>query len=87
MYSLEYVQDVRGYLHPTVNEIPFTYLPEGSEIISIDAFNKSENKEEMVVGFAIVKVGVYSCLSLGYLLQYRMNKRQPYPVWGTWVGI
>ncbi|KAF0290993.1 KICSTOR complex protein kaptin [Amphibalanus amphitrite] len=55
VYSLEYVQDDRGFLHPTVNEIPFTYLPEGSEIISVDAFNKSENKEEMVVGLAIIK--------------------------------
>ncbi|XP_037072009.1 KICSTOR complex protein kaptin-like isoform X3 [Pollicipes pollicipes] len=55
VYSLEYVHDARGVLHPTVNEIPFTYLPEGSEIISIDAFNKSENREEMVVGFAIIK--------------------------------
>lgn len=51
----EYVENYLGALIPCTKEVSFTYLPNGAEIISIDAFNKSENTNEFVIGITIIK--------------------------------
>ena len=38
-------------------EIQFTYIPSGAEIISLDAFNRSESEDDFVIGVTIIKDG------------------------------
>uniref|UniRef100_A0A1Y1MIN7 Cleavage/polyadenylation specificity factor A subunit N-terminal domain-containing protein n=1 Tax=Photinus pyralis TaxID=7054 RepID=A0A1Y1MIN7_PHOPY len=66
----EYLQGPTGILIPSTKEVSFTYLPKGAEIISMDAFNKSETANDFVIGITIIKVstilascGVYIMLS------------------------
>ena len=40
---------------PQSQEIQFTYIPSGAEIISIDAFNRSKHEEDFVIGVTIIK--------------------------------
>jgi len=40
---------------PQTKQLQFTYLPNGSEIVSIDAFNKSSETNDFVIGVTIVK--------------------------------
>ncbi|RZC40634.1 kaptin-like, partial [Asbolus verrucosus] len=54
IFCIEY-QESQGGLIPTTKEISFTYIPSGAEIIAIDAFNKSQTKNEFVIGIAIIK--------------------------------
>jgi len=51
----EYQENAAGILIPTTKEISFTYLPSGAEIISMDAFNKSETNNDFVIGITIIK--------------------------------
>ncbi|KAJ8923985.1 hypothetical protein NQ315_006761 [Exocentrus adspersus] len=51
----EYQESPTGSLVPTTKEISFTYIPNGAEIISLDAFNKSSVANEFVVGITIIK--------------------------------
>ncbi|CAL4207218.1 unnamed protein product [Meganyctiphanes norvegica] len=41
--------------HPYMKEIPFTYIPGGADIISIDAINKSVIKDDFIIGITIIK--------------------------------
>ncbi|KAF4531949.1 hypothetical protein B566_EDAN006641 [Ephemera danica] len=54
VFSFEYIES-GGVLKPTVREVPFTYIPSGAEIISIDAFNKSPISNDFVIGITIIK--------------------------------
>ncbi|CAG9763912.1 unnamed protein product [Ceutorhynchus assimilis] len=54
IFSLEYLEAPAG-LVPSTKEIPFTYIPSGAEIISLDAFNKSLSTNEVVIGITIIK--------------------------------
>ena len=40
---------------PQTQELQFTYIPSGAEIISIDAFNKSRVGDDFVIGVTIIK--------------------------------
>jgi len=40
---------------PQTQELQFTYIPSGAEIISIDAFNKSKVGDDFVIGVTIIK--------------------------------
>jgi len=50
---------------PQTKQLQFTYLPNGSEIVSIDAFNKSTEANDFVIGVTIVK-----SLETGSSVQY-----------------
>jgi hypothetical protein len=41
---------------PQTQELQFTYIPGGSEIISIDAYNRSTTANDFVIGITIIKV-------------------------------
>ncbi|KDR12519.1 KICSTOR complex protein kaptin-like isoform X2 [Zootermopsis nevadensis] len=55
VFSFEYSGDSDGFLKPTVKEVLFTYIPNGTEIISIDAFNRSQSSDDFVIGITIIK--------------------------------
>jgi len=40
---------------PQTQELQFTYIPSGAEIISIDAFNRSKAGDDFVIGVTIIK--------------------------------
>ncbi len=46
---------------PQTQELQFTYIPGGSEIISIDAYNRSVTANDFVIGITIIKVAVEPC--------------------------
>ena len=37
---------------PEVKDLQFTYIPSGAEIVSIDAFSRSSNKRDFVIGWS-----------------------------------
>ncbi|GFG37974.1 hypothetical protein Cfor_06621 [Coptotermes formosanus] len=55
VFSFEYSGDSDGFLKPTVKEVLFTYIPNGTEIISIDAFTRSQSSDDFVIGITIIK--------------------------------
>ncbi|KAJ8981807.1 hypothetical protein NQ317_007393 [Molorchus minor] len=55
IFCFEYQESSTGLLIPTTKEISFTYIPNGAEIISMDAFNKSSTNNEFVIGITIIK--------------------------------
>ncbi|XP_077267949.1 KICSTOR complex protein kaptin isoform X2 [Temnothorax americanus] len=54
IYSCEYHQ-TSEFLRPMAKELLFTYIPSGAEIISIDAYNKSDTGDSFVIGITITK--------------------------------
>ncbi|XP_011859210.1 PREDICTED: kaptin-like [Vollenhovia emeryi] len=54
IYSCEYHQ-TSEFLRPMVKELLFTYIPSGTEIIAIDAYNKSDAGDSFVIGITIMK--------------------------------
>ena len=56
IYSCEYHLTPNSHLRPLVKELLFTYIPSGAEIISIDAYNKSDTGDGFVIGITILKV-------------------------------
>ncbi|XP_076231442.1 KICSTOR complex protein kaptin [Calliopsis andreniformis] len=56
IYSCEYHLMPNSHLKPLVKELLFTYIPSGAEIISIDAYNKSDTGDGFVIGITILKV-------------------------------
>ncbi|KAL9952670.1 hypothetical protein ACROYT_G039958 [Oculina patagonica] len=44
----------RNSFVPTSREVPFTYIPESAEIVSIDAFNRPEPSKGLVVGISLI---------------------------------
>ncbi|KAK4307757.1 hypothetical protein Pmani_020495 [Petrolisthes manimaculis] len=50
VYCLEYTKG-----KPCMREIPFTYIPAGAEIISMDAINRSVIQEDYIIGITIIK--------------------------------
>ncbi|XP_032680752.1 KICSTOR complex protein kaptin-like isoform X2 [Odontomachus brunneus] len=57
IYSCEYHLMLDLNLRPMVKELLFTYIPSGAEIISIDAYNKSDTTDSFVIGITIIKTG------------------------------
>ncbi|XP_025162092.1 KICSTOR complex protein kaptin isoform X2 [Harpegnathos saltator] len=57
IYSCEYHLMLDLNLRPMVKELLFTYIPSGAEIISIDAYNKSDTADSFVIGITIIKTG------------------------------
>nr|XP_024216643.1 KICSTOR complex protein kaptin-like isoform X2 [Halyomorpha halys] len=55
IYSCEFI-DENNILLPVIKEVPFTYIPTGAEIISIDAFNRSKTCDDFFIGITIIKV-------------------------------
>ncbi|KZC10390.1 Kaptin, partial [Dufourea novaeangliae] len=56
IYTCEYHLMPNLHLRPLVKELLFTYIPSGAEIISIDAYNKSDTSDGFVIGITIIKV-------------------------------
>ncbi|XP_031826699.1 KICSTOR complex protein kaptin isoform X1 [Nomia melanderi] len=56
IYSCEYHLMPNLHLRPLVKELLFTYIPSGAEIMSIDAYNKSDTGDGFVIGITIIKV-------------------------------
>ncbi|XP_053653410.1 KICSTOR complex protein kaptin isoform X3 [Cherax quadricarinatus] len=50
VYCLEFTSG-----RPCMREVPFTYIPGGAEIISIDAVNRSVIQEDFIIGITIIK--------------------------------
>lgn len=55
IYSCEFIEE-NNILLPIIKEVPFTYIPTGAEIISIDAFNRSKICDDFFIGITIIKV-------------------------------
>ncbi|XP_003700670.1 KICSTOR complex protein kaptin [Megachile rotundata] len=55
IYSCEYHLMPNLHLKPLIKELLFTYIPSGAEIISIDAYNKSDSGDGFVIGITILK--------------------------------
>ncbi|CAH1394130.1 unnamed protein product [Nezara viridula] len=55
IYSCEFFEE-NNILLPVIKEVPFTYIPTGAEIISIDAFNRSKTRDDFFIGITIIKV-------------------------------
>ncbi|GJQ66742.1 hypothetical protein Trydic_g4682 [Trypoxylus dichotomus] len=55
VFCLEYLEKSNSNLIPCVKEISFTYIPSSAEIITLNAFNKSEVKNDFVIGITIIK--------------------------------
>ncbi|XP_017880140.1 KICSTOR complex protein kaptin-like [Ceratina calcarata] len=55
IYSCECHLMQNLHLRPLVKELLFTYIPSGAEIISIDAYNKSDGGDGFVIGITILK--------------------------------
>uniref|UniRef100_A0A1B6CK78 Kaptin n=1 Tax=Clastoptera arizonana TaxID=38151 RepID=A0A1B6CK78_9HEMI len=55
IYSFDYTENAEQLLQPNLKEIAFTYIPNGAEIISIDAFNKSVTCNDFCIGITIIK--------------------------------
>ncbi|XP_044730220.1 KICSTOR complex protein kaptin-like [Chrysoperla carnea] len=53
----EYVENAT-LLTPSSKEVLFTYIPNGAEIIAVDAFNKSNKGNDIVIGITIIKTDV-----------------------------
>lgn len=54
IFTLEYSKHF-GLLIPSSKEVHFTYIPNDADIISIDAFNKSGQSNDFVVGITFIK--------------------------------
>nr|XP_027207764.1 KICSTOR complex protein kaptin-like [Penaeus vannamei] len=50
VYCLEYTHG-----RPCMRDVPFTYIPGGAEIVSIDAVNRSIIQEDFIIGITIIK--------------------------------
>lgn len=55
IYSCEYHITPKWNLRPVVKELLFTYIPNGAEIIAIDAYNKMDMGDGFVIGITIIK--------------------------------
>ena len=57
IHSLEYSRgdDAGGVLKPVSKRIQFTYIPADAEIVSIDAFNRRQYGEGLVIGICFIK--------------------------------
>lgn len=55
IFSFEYSDSLDGFLKPCLRELSFTYIPNGAEIISVDAFNKSKTCDDFYIGITIIK--------------------------------
>lgn len=56
VYCIEYTKNEATVI-PSTREVQFTYIPGGAEIISIDAFKKSTETHDFLVGITFVKLG------------------------------
>ncbi|XP_037795477.1 KICSTOR complex protein kaptin-like isoform X2 [Penaeus monodon] len=50
VFCLEYTHG-----RPCMRDVPFTYIPGGAEIVSIDAVNRSIIQEDFIIGITIIK--------------------------------
>lgn len=48
------VEYLPNSLVPSSRELPFTYIPESAEIVSVDAFNRPEPTKGLVVGISLI---------------------------------
>ncbi|KAK9702114.1 hypothetical protein QE152_g30178 [Popillia japonica] len=55
VFCLEYLEKSKSTLIPSVKEVSFTYIPTSAEIITLDAFNKSQDRNDFVIGITIIK--------------------------------
>ncbi|BES90964.1 Kaptin (Actin Hypothetical protein protein) [Nesidiocoris tenuis] len=55
VFCCEFASGANGTLVPVIKEIPFTYIPAGAEIISMDGFNKSSERDDFLIGISIIK--------------------------------
>lgn len=55
IHSLEYQRTEENGLKPVSKRIQFTYIPAEAEIVSIDAFNRRQYGEGLVIGICFIK--------------------------------
>lgn len=55
IFCFEYLEKSKSILIPSVKEVSFTYIPTSAEIITLDSFNKSQEKNDFVIGITIIK--------------------------------
>lgn len=58
VFCIEYMRNKKNVLTPSSREIHFTYLPEGADVIAIDAFSKSvPDNLDIIIGIAFIRPG------------------------------
>lgn len=58
VFCIEYARNKKNVLTPSSREIHFTYLPEGADVIAIDAFSKSvPDNLDIIIGIAFIRPG------------------------------
>lgn len=58
VFCVEYTRNKKNMLTPSSREIHFTYLPEGADVIAIDAFSKSvPDNLDIIIGIAFIRPG------------------------------
>lgn len=58
VFCIEYARNKKNMLTPSSREIHFTYLPEGADVIAIDAFSKSApDNLDIIIGIAFIRPG------------------------------
>uniref|UniRef100_A0A1E1XLJ2 Kaptin actin binding protein n=1 Tax=Amblyomma sculptum TaxID=1581419 RepID=A0A1E1XLJ2_AMBSC len=58
VFCIEYTRNKKNVLTPSSREIHFTYLPEGADVIAIDAFSKSvPDNLDIIIGIAFIRPG------------------------------
>ncbi|CAH1110509.1 unnamed protein product [Psylliodes chrysocephalus] len=55
IFCFEFQESSSGCLIPSSKEVSFTYIPNGAEIISMDAFSKNCSSNEIIIGITIIK--------------------------------
>lgn len=80
IYFFEYTENSSGELIPLSKEVSFTYIPSGTEIISLDVFNKSEKGNDFVIGIAIIKTIVDTGVHETYLNIYSESESKVFNI-------
>lgn len=58
IFCIEYARSSRNVTVPSSREIHFTYLPEGADVVAIDAFGRPVgNSLDIIIGIAFVRSG------------------------------
>lgn len=58
VFCIEYTRNKKNVLTPSSREIHFTYLPEGADVIAIDAFSKPvPDNLDIIIGIAFIRPG------------------------------
>ncbi|XP_064483754.1 KICSTOR complex protein kaptin-like isoform X2 [Ornithodoros turicata] len=58
VFCIEYTRSARNVMVPSTREVQFTYLPEGADVVAMDAFSRPlGNSLDVIIGIAFVRSG------------------------------